>query len=69
MKPQIANPVLAKWCEDPRRVAPGVTAEGVLTTELESLKKEIAAIHASPTWTTLNALHSLSMKRFRNRQG
>ena len=67
MKPQIANPVLAEWCEDPRRVAPGETAEGVLATELESLKEEIAAIHASPTWTTLNALHSLGLKRFRSR--
>ena len=67
MSPSIENPALAEWCADPRRVAPGVTAEGVLTAELESLKEEITAIRSSPTWTTLNALHSLGLRRLWSR--
>ena len=67
MSPSIENPALAEWCAAPRRVAPGVTAEGVLTAELESLKEEITAIRSSPTWTTLNALHSLGLRRLWSR--
>ncbi len=48
---------LTGWAAEPRRAAPGVDLPQAAADEAAALRRELEAVHATPTWRLLSKLH------------